>query len=339
VMGAAMTLPAAERGHTLRLVGTPLDTPIIEAVAAKAPHPRLGIVLPPLTTFTHDRFAAAVGDDTELIVLGVGSAGIGYAVEALAHTLTRPIHVLMVTKGLAADGQRILTLPEVVAAGVMKRSGILLDIAAVAGPCIAMELVARRQTSVIFTSGKARFAERLAAEIETDYYHPRVEADVTGVEACAALKNFFAIAVGAAAHPPPGAAADGHGHNNPAASVFSQALAEMAVLVEHMGGRPESVAGMAGAGDLYVTCQGGRNSRLGRHLGHGLTVREVRDGPMQGETVEGAELGAALAPTLRRLMADGSLDPRRLPLTAALLGVLADGGRFTIPWPLLHRSV
>ena len=70
---------------------------------------------------------------------------------------------------------------------------------------------------------------------------------------------------------------------------------------------------MPGAGDLYVTCQAGRNSRLGRQLGLGLSYAEVKAGPMKDDTIEGAELGITLAPTLKRL--DG-LGPARCPIPA-----------------------
>ena len=79
--------------------------------------------------------------------------------------------------------------------------------------------------------------------------------------------------------------------------IFDQAIAEMIVLARFFGGKDRSVWGMPGAGDLYVTCQAGRNSRLGRHLGLGF-LRRGKAGPMKDDTIEGAELGIALAATL-----------------------------------------
>ena len=83
-----------------------------------------------------------------------------------------------------------------------------------------------------------------------------------------------------------------------------------------MAAREHSVWGMPGAGDLYVTCQAGRNSRLGNNLGRGLTYQQTKDGPMKGDTIEGAELGVAVAATLRAMMESGTLDAKSLPLTA-----------------------
>ena len=146
--------------------------------------------------------------------------------------------------------------------------------------------------------------------LETDYYHPRLSADVIGVEICAAFKNFFAIGVGwAAGHLEKMAATENRAFNhNAAAIIFDQAIRELMVLVSAHGGTEQSVWGMPGAGDLYVTCQAGRNSRLGNNLGRGLTYQQTKAGPMKGDTIEGAELGVTVAATLRAMMKTGTLD-------------------------------
>ena len=110
------------------------------------------------------------------------------------------------------------------------------------------------------------------------------------------------------------------------------------ILVKAHGGSDESVWGMPGAGDLYVTCQAGRNSRLGNNLGRGLTYAQTKDGPMKGDTIEGAELGVAVAGTLRAMMRKGTLDPKALPLTSALLDALTNDAALDIPWTSFHRA-
>jgi glycerol-3-phosphate dehydrogenase (NAD(P)+) len=339
VMGSAMSLPAADRGHQVRLVGTHLDGEIVAAVAAGRPHPRLGVVPPVASVHCHDAFRSALGADTDLIVLGVSSAGIPWAIERLSEALRRPIPVLMITKGLQPVGDAIEVLPHVVRKAVKARTGHSLDVAAVGGPCIAGELAARRETGVVVTSEVEGLPEMLCHMLETPYYQPRPSADVVGVEVCAAFKNFFAIAVGWAAGQ---LERNGRGDNgalmhNPASIVFTEAIVEMLALVRHLGGREDSVWGLPGAGDLYVTCQAGRNSRLGKHLGLGATYEEVRNGPMRGETIEGAELGIALAATLRRLIARGALAAAEVPLLTALLDTLTEGRPLDIPWRDLHR--
>ena len=88
VMGSAMTLPFADRGFEVRLVGTHLDGEIIESVGANRLHPKLNVTLPAqVKSYTHDQFAQAVGNDTDLILLGVSSAGVNWAIERLSETL------------------------------------------------------------------------------------------------------------------------------------------------------------------------------------------------------------------------------------------------------------
>jgi glycerol-3-phosphate dehydrogenase (NAD(P)+) len=340
VMGSAMCLPARARGNEVRLVGTHLDTAIIESVRATGFHPRLAVKLPGgVKAYTYDQFATALGTDTDLILLGVSSAGIGWAIDRLSDSLKKPVDVVMITKGLAPGDGTLHALPDHVVAEVKRRTGFELTIAAIGGPCIAGELAVGRQTGVVITARDVAFAERLCAMLVTEFYHPRSSADVIGVEVCAAFKNFFAIAVGWAAgrrEALPAAENGAHNHNA-AAILFDQAIAEMMVLSRHLGGKDMSVWGMPGAGDLYVTCQAGRNSRLGRQLGLGLTYSAVKAGPMKEDTIEGAELGIAVATTLEKMMASKRLDRAALPITGALLACLTANVPLEIPWDLLHR--
>ncbi len=341
VMGSAMCLPLRDRGHNVRLVGTHLDREIIESVKTDGRHPRLNVKLPEgVRAFHHDAFLEALGGDTDLIILGISSAGVAWAIDRLCEALEGPVPVVMITKGMHPTDTKLVALPDHVAAEVKQRKGFDLTIAAIGGPCIAGELAVRRQTGTVITSHDAGFAGTLCAMLETDYYHPRLSPDVIGVEICAAFKNFFAIAVGwAAGHlermPPTDNRAFNH---NAAAIIFDQAIRELMVLVRAHGGSEASVWGMPGAGDLYVTCQAGRNSRLGNNLGRGLTYRQTKDGPMKGDTIEGAELGLAVAASLGKMMAASTLDRASLPLTTALLEALTHDAPLTLSWADFHRQ-
>ena len=340
VMGTAMVLPFADRGYDVRLVGTHLDGDIVESVRTKNFHPKLKVTLPKgVTAFSHDEFKQAVGSDTDLVLLGVASAGVGWAIDRLSKTLTKPIPVLMITKGMHPESSSLLALPDVVAAALKQRLGFEVPVAAIGGPCIAGELAVRRHTGTMVVSHDISLATKLCAALETDYYHPRPATDMIGVETCAAFKNFFAIAVGwahgANENMPP---AENKSLNNNAASIiFDQAVREMMALVQALGGNAESVWGMPGVGDLYVTCQAGRNSRLGNNLGRGLTYQQTRDGPMKGDTIEGAELGLATAKSLKAMMAKGTLQENAMPLMTALLHTLTMDVPLDIPWRKFHR--
>ena len=341
VMGSAMCLPLRDRGHAVRLVGTHLDTEIIDSVKATGRHPRLNVKLPDgIAAYQHDEFAKALGNDTDLILLGISSAGVTWAIDRLCETLKAPVPVVMITKGMHPEADRLTALPDRVAAEVKRRTGIALKIAAIGGPCIAGELAVRRHTGTVITSHDLPFAQKLCDMLECDYYHPRLSGDVIGVEICAAFKNFFAISVGwAAGHLEKMAATENRAFNhNAGAIIFDQSIRELMVLTTAHGGTEQSVWGMPGAGDLYVTAQAGRNSRLGNNLGRGLTYQQTKDGPMKGDTIEGAELGVTVASTLRAMMKTGTLDAKALPLTSALLDALTNDTALDIPWAALHRS-
>ena len=322
VMGSAMAVPAAARGHRVALVGTPLDDAIIQSVAGNGHHPRLGLTLPEsVAAHRSDDLDGVLGSGPDLVILGVSSAGIGWAIDRLAESLRAPVPVLMITKGLMPAGDTIEVLPALVRREIAARRGFGLPVMAVGGPCIAGELAAGRDTSVVITGDDPVQLRHTIAELGGGFYHARASGDLIGVEVCAAFKNFFALAVGSAAGR---LELEGRGRNgalahNLAAGLFAQAIAEMQVLVEVLGGQRDTVAGLAGAGDLYVTCLAGRNSRMGRLLGLRIPYSVAKAEHMPDETVEGAELALALGPTLARMMELGRLPPARVPLMRAIL--------------------
>ena len=340
VMGSAMAMPFSDRGMNVRLVGTHLDGAIIDSIKGSGRHPKLNITMPAgLQAFHPGQLAEAIGDDTDLILLGVASGGVAWAIEKLAFVLTRPIPIVMITKGMKPEPDTLRALPDVVAEGLKARLGFAVPIAAIAGPCIAGELAAKRPTGTVIVSRDLGLAARLAKAFSGDYYHPRAFMDMMGVEVCAAFKNFFAIAVGWA-----------HGrndvmdktenqarNNNAAAILFDQSVRELLVLTKALGGSSESVWGMPGVGDLYVTCQAGRNSRLGNALGRGLTYAEAKAGPLKDETVEGAELGIAVAGSIHAMVASDKIAAVEIPLTLAMLKSLTEGKIFEPEWALFHR--
>ena len=341
VMGSSMCMPFVDRGHVVRLVGTHLDEHIIDSISGNGLHPKLNVTMPrEVKPFHHGDFGTALDHDTDLILLGVSSAGVTWAIDRLAAAMTKPIPVVMITKGLKPESDDMRAFPDVVAEALKQRLGFEVPVAAIGGPCIAGELAARRHTGTVIVSRDAALAQKLADAFAGDYYMPRASTDMMGVEVCAAFKNFFAIAVGWA-HGRNEVLAETQNkakNNNPAAVLFDQAVREMLALTAALGGTPESVWGMPGVGDLYVTCQAGRNSRLGNALGRGLTYQQAKEGPLKGETVEGAELGVAVAGSIHGMVAAGKLKAADVPLTLALLDALTQNIPLEPPWADLHRS-
>ncbi len=325
VMGSAMSMPAAAGGASVALVGTHLDTEIIRSVSGNGWHPRLGVTLPAeVKAHQWTELGAALAKAPDLVILGVSSAGIDWAIDRLVETLSRPTPILMITKGLATDGTTIEVLPARVKREISRRSGFDVPVMAVGGPCIAGELAAMRDTSVVIAGDIRSEVDRALALLRSPYYHARATDDVLGVEVCAAFKNFYAISVGSVGGQleRSGKASNAALMHNLAASTFTQALREMHELVVALGGDPATVPGLAGAGDLYVTCQAGRNGRMGRLLGLGLPYSEAKSDHMPTDTVEGANLALELGQTIELMMADGRLTADKMPLTRAIVAAI-----------------
>jgi glycerol-3-phosphate dehydrogenase (NAD(P)+) len=341
VMGSSMCMPFVDQGHEVRLVGTQLDDHIIASVLGNGLHPKLNVTMPSqVKVFLSHDFGKALGDDTDLILLGVSSAGVGWAVEQLSSHLKKPIPIVMITKGMQPEADCLRCFPDVVGEHLKARLGFNIPVAGIAGPCIAGELASRRHTGTVIVSHDKALADQLCQMFGGDYYLPQSSTDMIGVEVCAAFKNFFAIAVGWA-HGCNEVLAETQNkarNNNASAILFDQAVKEMLALTLALGGKPESVWGMPGVGDLYVTCQAGRNSRLGHALGQGLTYAQAKEGPLKGETVEGAELGLAVIASIHGMIDAQKLKSSDVPLTLSLLTALLENTALEPPWALMHRS-
>jgi glycerol-3-phosphate dehydrogenase (NAD(P)+) len=339
VMGSAFSFPLIDAGQQVHLVGTHLDREWIEAIRKNGIHPKLKSKLPdPVVSFTHDQLGEALNENTDLIVLGVSSAGVDWAIRQLGPLLKRPIPIVMLTKGLAAHDDMLSILPDIVHDGLADYGITGIPVGVVGGPCIAGELAARRDSSVVIALTDAKLLDWILTLVKTSYYHARPSTDIIGVEVCAALKNFYALAVGY----PNGLlekqnkASNGALMHNLAAGLFTEAAAEIGYLVNFMGGTAASVYGLAGTGDLYVTCQAGRNSRMGRLLGLGLRYSDAKAHYMADETVEGADLALAIGPALEYLLEQEQLDSSSLPLARSIIHAICHDQPLHIPWNLFY---
>jgi glycerol-3-phosphate dehydrogenase (NAD(P)+) len=175
--------------------------------------------------------------------------------------------------------------------------------------------------------------KRTAAVLRTNYYHVWPDLDVVGVEACAALKNAYAMGVAFAAglhekHGGPGGSVAMHNYES---AVFAQALYEMRLIVRAVGGEVSSVGGLAGAGDLDVTNNGGRTGRFGRLLGLGLTVPEAIE-RMDGATLECLAILAQMREATGAMCARGELPAHSVPLFEHMAAVALDGEAVDMPF-------
>ena len=334
VMGTAVSVPLSDNGHDVRLVGTHLDGDIIEEIHESRLHPRLGIhVAESVKPYTYDRLDEALRG-ADLVVLGVNSLGINWAADILSPLLPPDVPVLAVTKGLAGDGHDIHILPDVLRRGLPAANRDRYQLAAIGGPSIAGELAVRRHTCVYFTGHDQALLDRLAGLLRTPYYHIWTSTDMIGVEVSVAMKNVYALAVGLVGGL---LEKEGQGENgavmfNLAAAIYAQGLSEISYMVHYMGGEQHSVYTLPGAGDLYVTSQGGRNSRMGRLLSLDLPYSEAKAKYMPDVTIEGAELAQAIGPTVQNLIARGELDRAALPLLLTMIDIVINDAPVNIPW-------
>lgn len=341
VMGSAFSFPLLDSGHDISIVGTHLDMDWIEAMKGSGVHPRIGIALPERAELFHYyQLPEAISRDTELIVFGVSSPGINWAIDTIGPLLKKPIPILLLTKGLTVIDGQITILPHLVKRR-LKAYGLKdIEVGGVGGPCIAAELACRRHTSVTIAFENETLLNRFIPLIETPYYHAVPSLDLVGVEICAALKNLYALGVGSANGL---LEKDGHGENgalmhNLSSGIFTQALFEMAYLVTYFGGSEANVHGLAGTGDFFVTCMAGRNSRMGRLLGLGLSFKEAKSTHMAEDTVEGADLALTVGPTLDTMIEEEMLDGALLPLLRKIIDAVCRNKPLELPWKSFYRT-
>jgi glycerol-3-phosphate dehydrogenase (NAD(P)+) len=237
--------------------------------------------------------------------------------------------LILVTKGIEWNETSFKLLPDLLVEGMPTAVRPTLHPVAVTGPCIAGELIRRRETCVIFSGRDASAVRAWNDAASTPYYHVWESAAFAACQASAALKNAFAIAVGFASGAVKSTAEESNGSSEPQgvgahnyeSAVFAESMVEMAQLVELVGGAPFAVVGLAGAGDLQVTTHA-RSVRLGRLLGLGRSLDEALE-EMAGVTLEGVATIRAFARALDTLDASGRTEPQDFPLMRHLIDVVS----------------
>ena len=247
-------------------------------------------------------------EEANLVVLAVPSASFGDVVRALPGRSP----VLSLTKGLdPGTGDRLSTL-------VRDR-----PVAVLSGPNIAEEIAHGLPAAAVIACDNLSLSVQLQLAITSATFRVYVNDDLVGVELCAAAKNVIALAAGGA---------DGLGlGDNAKAALVARGLAEMGRLADAAGARPETFAGLAGMGDLIVTCwaKSGRNRRAGELIARGATPEEAARSI--GMVVE----GLTTAPVLRDLAHRLDLE---LPITEGVCAVLGGVSLIELVSQLMQRE-
>jgi glycerol-3-phosphate dehydrogenase (NAD(P)+) len=333
-MASALTNPALDNGHEVRLVGTHLDDHIIDSLQATRVHPVLGVALRDELIPYHFAEADHVFDDAEVVMVGVNSFGIDWMGEQLRRRLRPGQKVLVITKGIHADADGTLTiLPRVLQRAV----GDIADAvtwSAIVGPCIAGELAVRRDSCVVFNGEDQASLDFLAGLYRTDYYHVWTSTDFVGHEVGAATKNVYAFGAGFAAGLL-AARGESDGPNrmyNYSAALFAQGSREIHQFIALLGGDPRTADGLGGVGDMFVTSMGGRNVRAGEFVGRGIPFSEVRNVHMAGITLEGVAAVRVIGAALERLTERGVVTPADFPLARYLYQIVEHDAPLDMPW-------
>jgi glycerol-3-phosphate dehydrogenase (NAD(P)+) len=285
--GTAFARLLADRGHDVTLAVRDPDQAAAIAETGRNPRYLTNVELT-------DVSAVAIPDlpEADLLVMAVPSE----AFAQVAATLPEGPPVLSLAKGLdPSTGNRLSTLLEG------------HPVAALSGPNLAAEIGAGLPGAAVIASEDEELATWLQHEINSQIFRVYVNSDLIGVELCAAAKNVIALAAGGV---------DGlEAGDNAKAALITRGLAEMARLAAACGARPETFAGLAGMGDLIVTCWSrlGRNRRAGELIARGATPEEAA--AEIGQVVE----GLTTAPVLRDLAHRLEIE---LPITEGVCQVL-----------------
>ncbi|KFN45511.1 NAD(P)H-dependent glycerol-3-phosphate dehydrogenase [Arenimonas malthae CC-JY-1] len=259
--GTALASLIARNGHPTTIWGR--DAAQVEAIANTHENPRYlpGIVLPESLRASTDIAATVAGADLVLVV--TPSHAFTETLHALAPHRRPAAGVAWATKGFEPGSGRFLH--EVAAEAL----GPGVPLAVVTGPSFAKEVAQGLPTAVTVHSDDEAFAREVAESLHGPTFRAYTGNDMLGAELGGAMKNVLAVATGVA---------DGMSLGlNARAGLITRGLNEMLRLNAALGGRAETLMGLAGLGDLVLTCTGdlSRNRRLGLALGRGQSIRDA----------------------------------------------------------------
>jgi glycerol-3-phosphate dehydrogenase (NAD(P)+) len=313
--GTALAAHARRVGHDVRLWVR--ESEVVDEIRSRGENTLFlpGVRLPDGLTATTDLGEAASG--AEVAVVAIPSA--------YRRTADRQIHALLpertplvsATKGIELGSLQRMT--EVAAQAAPGRR-----VAVLSGPSFALEVGLRQPTAVVVAASAIELASSLQRALASREFRIYTSDDVLGVELSGALKNVIAIAAGIL---------DGLGYGrNTEAALITRGLAEISRLVVAAGGRAETAAGLAGLGDLVLTCTGAlsRNRRIGRALGAGQTLAQAEaalDTAVEGgpHLAAGAKMVAEGVPTTLAACELAERAGVEMPIALQMRAVLYEG--------------
>ena len=331
-MGSAFAVPCVDNKNDVTIVGTHLENDLIEKIKSNDQiHPALKTKLSSEVKFEKfEKLQNILDQDLDIIVCGVSSIGIEWFVKQISKKYKKGIPIILLTKGLSILDDELTTLSDKIRTLLNKDGHSEINISAIKGPCLAAGLANKMRTGTIIANQKVKEAQLLKGIISTNYYSTEISEDINGVELSGAIKNIYSMLIGAS---------EGLSNSkapkeiqskfflNTAASLIHRSISEMVEFVSHYGGKAETVYGLSGLGDLYVSAIGGRNSLMGKYLGEGYLYNDAKEKFMKNITVEGAQLAIEIGPKILQ-----DLNPQHFPLMFSMLQTICENKKLEINW-------
>ncbi len=282
--GTALSATLARLGHAVKLWA--YEKEVAESIRARHENELFmpGVKLPESVRATNDLAEAL--DGAEIVLTVMPSHVCRSVFEQMLSSLRLETVFVSATKGL--DTERLMRMSEVIRSVVGRRFPPRLTV--LSGPSFAREVVRGDPTAVVVASEDREAAELVQHEFSSKVLRLYTSTDVVGVELGGAVKNVIAIAAGVVEGLKLG--------HNPTAALITRGLAEITRLACACGGKRETLAGLAGLGDLVLTCTGdlSRNRTVGVELGRGRKLAEIIGSMrMVAEGVKTTQATAALA--------------------------------------------
>ena len=331
-MGSAFAVPCIENNNDVTVVGTHLENDLIKNIKSNDQiHPALKTQLPKEIKFEQfEKLQSILEQNIDLIVCGVSSVGIEWFVKQISKNYNEKLPIVLLTKGLSIFDNELKTLSDKIISLLKKEGHSEINISAIKGPCLAAGLANKMRTGTVIANKNIKQSKLLKEIVSTNYYSIEISDDVIGVELSGAIKNIYSMLIGASeglSNYKASKDIQSKYYLNTAASLIHRSISEMVQFVKHYGGKTETVYGLAGLGDLYVSAIGGRNSLMGKYLGQGYSYNEAKENFMKHITVEGAELALEIGP---RILKD--LNPQNFPLMFSMLKTICENKKLEINW-------
>ena len=331
-MGSAFSVPCAENNNDVTIIGSLLENDFISSIKSnKNLHPSLKINLPnSIKIEKFEKVNSVIEKELDLIVIAVSSVGIDWVGDEISKFYKGNIPIVLLTKGLSIIDDQLTTLTEKLEMILKKNGHKNINISSVKGPCLASGLANKMRTGTIIANKDIKEAQKIQKIIQTDYYKCEISDDIEGVEISSAIKNLYSMLIGGSqglSNPSTSKEIQEKYYLNTAASLIHRSISEMVEIVNNYSGKTDTVYGLAGLGDLYVSVSGGRNSKMGKYLGHGYLYKEAKEKFMKNITVEGAELALEIGPKLMT-----KFDKSKFPLLFSILECICENKKLQIDW-------